>query len=97
MILTSTSLFSQGLKPDEVILRGYIDCKFRTDWGNLYNVYQCFEEEAKKMCANIVYEFSLNPIQYAHNGENYDPTILGTGMAVCDPNLSHLDENCTCS
>ena len=49
------------------------------------------------MCANIVYEFSLNPIQYAHNEQNYDPTILGTGMAVCDPNLSHLDENCTCS
>ena len=100
LIVTSTSRFSQGFKLNDAILRGYIDCEINQNgmYGlYLYNVYECFEEEAKKLCANIVYEFSLNPIQFFDGDRSYDPFILGTGMAVCDPNLRHLDENCSCS
>ena len=62
----------------------------------MYWFYECFEQEAKKLCANIIYEFSLNPMQKLNNGQTYTEGF-GTGMAVCDPNLPHLDETCTCS
>ena len=57
-------------------------------------VYQCFEDEAKKLCANIVFEFSLNPIPMFNTNSNnaQNPGILGTGMAVCNPNFPGLDE-----
>merc|ERR1719273_2623355 len=97
LIVTSTSPFSHGFELEGAI-RGYIDCKINNNGQHLslYNVYKCFEEEAKKLCANIVFEFSLNPIQFFDNGRSYDPIVLATGMAVCNPELPHLDENCSC-
>ena len=78
---------------DGSVLKGYIDCHFY-QFQYLYDVYQCFEDEAKKLCANIVFEFSLNPIPMfnANSNNAQNPGILGTGMAVCNPNFPGLDE-----
>ena len=94
LILTSTSPFSEGY-PDGLVIKGYIDCHFY-QFRYLYDVYQCFEDEAKKLCANAVFEFSMNPIPMFNTNSNnaQNPGILATGMAVCFP--ENPPENCTC-
>ena len=94
LILTSTSPFSEGY-PEGLVIKGYIDCHFY-QFRYLYDVYQCFEDEAKKLCANAVFEFSLNPIPMFNTNSNnaQNPGILATGMAVCFP--ENPPENCTC-
>merc|ERR1712037_243680 len=60
LILTSTSLLSlEGI--GGLVIKGYIDCHFY-EFRNLHDVYQFFEDEAKKLCASAVFDFSLNPI-----------------------------------
>lgn len=94
LILTSTSLLSlEGI--GGLVIKGYIDCHFY-EFRNLHDVYQCFEDEAKKLCASAVFDFSLNPIpMFNTNSINaQNPGILATGMAVCFP--ENPPENCTC-
>ena len=94
LILTSISPFG-GNTDDLPVIKGYIDCHFY-QFQYLYDVYQCFEDEAKKLCANAVFEFSMNPIpMFNTNSINaQNPGILATGMAVCFP--ENPPENCTC-
>ena len=95
LISTSPFLpFNEGY-PDGLVIKGYIDCHFY-EFRYLHDVYQCFEEEAKKLCANAVFEFSLNPIPMFNTNSNnaQNPGILATGMAVCFP--ENPPENCTC-
>ena len=94
LILTSISPFG-GNTDDLPVIKGYIDCHFY-EFRDLYDVYQCFEDEAKKLCANAVFEFSMNPIPMFNTNSNnaQNPSILATGMAVCFP--ENPPENCTC-
>ena len=74
LILTSISPFG-GNTDDLPVIKGYIDCHFY-EFRDLYDVYQCFEDEAKKLCANAVFEFSMNPIPM------FDKTVRGRSQTT---------------
>ena len=94
--VTSSSPFDKGFKPENIEIKGYLfQDGFASEADDAYQyVLQKIEDGAKKLCANVVMEFTWK----SYRLQSSRTTIQGAGTAVCDKRqLISNQTECSCS
>merc|ERR1712025_1475471 len=87
ILITSASSYDRVINGPGVEVIANLYEEGRVSSNTYFNAYaklmSQLEEAALELCANVVMEFSTP----YYSSSSYTYTIIGTGVAVCDPNL----------